>query len=723
MMTQTASTDITALFPTDILGEEYFITREWVSIIATEDSAYIDITSPSGIHDTIFLRLGEFYYGLRTFGTSVESILYNGSIPKKIAVFAGHEKTRGDKLLDQMVPGSGWGKEFVMNPDISFKANPIDVRNVMQARVFSKTNNTNIAYTHGGVTENFTLHRGQDSALIIDTASYISADNPIFVSGEISYNGASELDMPITWGHGALWTIFPISHATKSFTFIHIPRAFDFLASDCKLHSRALWNNHLKITAKTVDTSNIWFNGSQLSNWVVNTANPDFADKATEQAGYDGFNPFPNKIYSTGGSFRIVVFSADFAYRSTYGMGGLAVLGQTSNDSNICVGDSITLSPISLSGMPPFTYQWTSIPAGTFEMDSLITVSPDTTTQYIVEITDFNSLVNIDTINVIVNPLPTVLINPDKNPVCEGENINVTATGGITYLWSTGETNSTFNTSLTTDSVYWVSATNIEGCSDSTSMLIQVADSINAGIIPPTDSICVNGSTLDLSAIVDGIGTWSGDGIIDTVDGILDPSLLSASTSYYIYYTIDSTCMSKDSILITAYSAPLINIQPIDTTIARGDSISLSTICNPTYSYLWNSTLIPSDNNLCSLLIFPLEQTDYTLIVTDTITGCINNGSVSVYVDDIELIIYNTITPNGDGINDIWTILNLEKYPDHEVDVYNRAGSLVYSAKPYNSTWDGKYNNKPLPTGTYYYVIRLNNEKGNVEFGSVSILK
>ena len=67
------------------------------------------------------------------------------------------------------------------------------------------------------------------------------------------------------------------------------------------------------------------------------------------------------------------------------------------------------------------------------------------------------------------------------------------------------------------------------------------------------------------------------------------------------------------------------------------------------------------------------------------------------------LIIYNALTPNGDGKNDEFIIKNIHLYPDNNVEIYNRWGNLVYKKENYNNEWDGGN----LPDGTYYYVVKI----------------
>lgn len=70
------------------------------------------------------------------------------------------------------------------------------------------------------------------------------------------------------------------------------------------------------------------------------------------------------------------------------------------------------------------------------------------------------------------------------------------------------------------------------------------------------------------------------------------------------------------------------------------------------------------------------------------------------------------LSPNFDGVNDRWVIGNIERYPDNEVKIYNRWGSRVYAAKGYDNTWEGNFQDgKPLPDGTYFYVVVIDGKR------------
>jgi gliding motility-associated-like protein len=86
------------------------------------------------------------------------------------------------------------------------------------------------------------------------------------------------------------------------------------------------------------------------------------------------------------------------------------------------------------------------------------------------------------------------------------------------------------------------------------------------------------------------------------------------------------------------------------------------------------------------------------------------------------VVVPNTFTPNGDGINDNWDIKNISLYPNCTVQIYNRYGENVYSSVGYGSPWDGTYKGSGLPTGTYYYVINLK-DNGKPLSGFVAIVR
>jgi gliding motility-associated-like protein len=77
----------------------------------------------------------------------------------------------------------------------------------------------------------------------------------------------------------------------------------------------------------------------------------------------------------------------------------------------------------------------------------------------------------------------------------------------------------------------------------------------------------------------------------------------------------------------------------------------------------------------------------------------------------VDIVVINTFTPNGDGVNDTWRIQNIEGFPNSVVEVFNRYGGEVFYSRSYPEPWDGKRKGNDVPGGTYYYIIDLKNGK------------
>jgi gliding motility-associated-like protein len=82
---------------------------------------------------------------------------------------------------------------------------------------------------------------------------------------------------------------------------------------------------------------------------------------------------------------------------------------------------------------------------------------------------------------------------------------------------------------------------------------------------------------------------------------------------------------------------------------------------------------------------------------------------VSLKVLDSEMIkVSDFFSPNGDGLNDYWTIPELDLLPDSRVFIFDRFGRLLVENTGTAFRWDGLINNVPAPVDSYWYLIKLN---------------
>ena len=88
-----------------------------------------------------------------------------------------------------------------------------------------------------------------------------------------------------------------------------------------------------------------------------------------------------------------------------------------------------------------------------------------------------------------------------------------------------------------------------------------------------------------------------------------------------------------------------------------------------------------------------------------------------------ECFVPNLISPNNDGENDVFIVPCAAAFEGSELVVFNRYGTPIYQNPNYQNDWSGTYNDEPLPVGTYFYQLSLNDEKRTVLQGYVAVLR
>lgn len=134
------------------------------------------------------------------------------------------------------------------------------------------------------------------------------------------------------------------------------------------------------------------------------------------------------------------------------------------------------------------------------------------------------------------------------------------------------------------------------------------------------------------------------------------------------------------------------------------------------------------------VLSAPVSGEPYANLLTGEVKGygLFTMALVTNTEEPNELIVYNAVSPNGDGINDTFHIKGIDRYPDNTVEIYNRWGVKVYDAKSYNESdkmfagySDGRVTisrGEKLPTGTYFYILKYNKDgKGKEKSGYLYI--
>ncbi|NNC60892.1 MAG: T9SS type B sorting domain-containing protein, partial [Eudoraea sp.] len=84
------------------------------------------------------------------------------------------------------------------------------------------------------------------------------------------------------------------------------------------------------------------------------------------------------------------------------------------------------------------------------------------------------------------------------------------------------------------------------------------------------------------------------------------------------------------------------------------------------------------------------------------------------------LVVPKFFTPNGDGINDFFEVEGIGSLSDYEINLYDRYGKLIKNALGVPLRWDGSFNSRLLPSGDYWFTVRIEN---NIYQGHVALVR
>lgn len=237
------------------------------------------------------------------------------------------------------------------------------------------------------------------------------------------------------------------------------------------------------------------------------------------------------------------------------------------------------------------------------------------------------------------------------------------------------------------------------------------------------NNLCENAPAFQIvgASVINGMqgnGVFSGKGVSSS--GIFNPMLsgIGADTIRYTF-TADNGCANYKEQSITVFPVPTVDAGPDKFILLGGNGQLLASASGNNINYAWTPITGLSNATILQPTVTPTDDITYTLTVTSS-DGC--SASDEVFVKVLKSpTIPNTFSPNGDGIHDKWEIQYLESYPDGIIDIYNRYGQPVFHSVGYKP-WDGTLKGKPLPAGTYYYIIDPKNGRKPMS-GFVDIIR
>lgn len=777
----------TLLVPTDILGQDYYSLNftqaskenyaySFAFVVATEDSTTVEITPsvntilhPKNVAFTQMLQKGEIYNimgaltgqsggvynGEDLTGTRIRTIVPGKSACKKIAVFCGSGKTiisctpgayTSDNLFQQMYPSDAWGNRFFSAPTVGMP------NNIFRVLVKSPTT---VVRVNGNPLSG--LINGRYYEFQSKKPCNIISDQDILIAKYITSGG--QCGNTLSTGDPDMIYLLPVSQSISS-------------AKVISPSSSGITSHYINIVISTYDTAFFQLDGvfkggsfqpfspgskfSHAEFKVSPGVHEILSDSGFNAIAY-GYGPEESYGYSVGFNLRHLLNF--LSIQNPYGPANS--IPQTCRNTPFKLAVNLVFKPRDmvwdLSGNPGLSPN-DSVIINNAVPDSVIKFDGERYYRYtlpgVYTFSDTGKLeIKLNTyfptqdgctahyqivydIDVREHPIADWKLNYDKcsNDTLFFKDTSITFTNkAVAWLWNFGDG--------TTDSVdkpvkkyanygdYDVALRTITdiGCYADTIKPISLSPYPVADFTAQPN--CEKSPVIftDLSTISWGsITSWFWDfGDKQTSDVQNPPTKIYAvGGPYQVKLTVSNKngCISDTTKNLIIYPYPTITIYA-DTFVYQGNSLQLKPLyTGNNLQYKWSPPTYLSSDAVPFPITTPNEDITYHLTVTGD-GQCVTEKDI--FIDVIQVLtIPNAFSPNGDGINDKWRITNLDFYPTAEVSVFNRYGqSVFYSTNYASNPWDGNFKGKPVPVGTYYYIVNPKNKYLVQKTGYIVVLR
>jgi len=284
---------------------------------------------------------------------------------------------------------------------------------------------------------------------------------------------------------------------------------------------------------------------------------------------------------------------------------------------------------------------------------------------------------------------------------CVGNSLELDAeiTVNASMFWSTGDTvDSIF---VTTSGTYELNAFNACG---------PFTDTINITVVPLPDTALLPPDTLNCFDVSILLERPNLDGVTYVWSDSSSKKTYQVDTTELVWLAAFNECGFSVDTMNLVFNGEIKTELGEDTTICPEDSVMMIATSYPEATYVWNTG--DTTDTLRNLVD---ESKNY--IVTVTYKQCQKIESKRVDLDELvcptincDVNFANVITPNADGINDIFRVWSDCAIEEYTLSIYNRWGQLVHYSNTANFGWDGYVNGELVTPGVYFFEMTFRDQ-------------
>ena len=314
------------------------------------------------------------------------------------------------------------------------------------------------------------------------------------------------------------------------------------------------------------------------------------------------------------GSYTVTITDGECLPKTDTVVAYLGVAGYTAKTTQInptCKKKG-SATVIVTGGAPPYKYSWST--TDTSKTDTGLVAGT-----YTVTVTDTNGCLLWLTVTLTPPALPNIVIKPAIDSICPGGNINLTASGGKTYVWAPSSslncsTCATPNATPSITTTYTVTGADSNGCTNTATTVISIAQLPTVVITPAKDSICPGG-TAHFTASGAASYTWLPTTGLSCTNCANTSASVNTKTTYTVTGTNAFGCTSTATSTVTILPVPKPVITAGKDSICEGSSTTLT--ASGGTSYIWSPSTGLSSTTGSSVVASPTGTLIYTLTASN----------------------------------------------------------------------------------------------------------